>query len=1276
MNAYENIQFHHINTKGYSIHSMYCDIHGIMWFGTPSGLFNLPQINSRSSISSYPFAADVNKNIISISGDNNGCLWLKNQNNDMLLYNPQVNDSLVDVQKHLLDKGISIYKDFTILANKKGYYWTWKYNKLYLLKNHSEHVNTFTLTSESFRNTCFNDFYLVALSDNKLHFLSFEKQVFERQVDLPDEYKSKEFNSLYIDSNHNVWIWKYNKIHRYNYNTNQWDLCISIDSFINGIEIDHQNYLWINAYNNGIYLYNYEGQFVNHLQHSVLNLNGLQSNRIDFLYYEKTNHTMWIAYTKGGVSVWNAESANYMPVYITNEKTNEAPTDVLSFALPSQKKGIWLGLEDRGVYYLEKNKQEHVVENGSATTLLESSDNTLWIGLYQKGLLRRKIDGTEKLFYKDKSPFAIAEGKDGLIYTALLGNGVWCLNPETGDVTNTNSPFGYVFHLEYHQQKLYAASTEGCYVMSNDGIWHKIYDGYFRNICIDKYNYLWLTGDAGNEGLTVIAPNRQIVEVPEELKYAPLKRMTKDSDENIWVVSSNELYLLQHDQKEVNKLTLKVFDINNKGEGVNYNYQAMVIDDNGYLWIGTTMGYQRIDTHKLLKQSSNTKSNNHLYVGAISINDKLLTPGQEFNGRIVLNKDIVFTRNLNLKYNENNLIIECGQANSIIKTTNVYFYKIKGLSDKWLPIKDGTIVLSNLNPGDYEIMTRTQSSTENLLIFIEIAPPFWLTWWAYLVYLILTIILLHIVYTYYNNKRIYQLQLKELQLQQEQESRINEMKLQFFTNISHDLRTPLSLIIDPIEELLKQVNDPYHSSILKMISRNAEHLHSLVNQILDFRRLEFGREKLLLSYGDIVSLVKDICSSFRIKAEKENVRLFFLPMEERVDTMFDKDKTTKILMNLLSNAFKYTDAGGYIHVQLEVLENNIVITVKDNGVGISEEDKKYIFDRFYQSKTQKRSTIGSGIGLHIVREYVRLQGGEICVKNNPEGHGSIFLFTIPLRKENMILPVSEVIETNDNEIHETTLLIVDDNQDLLNYISLSLSGDYNVVNAQNGKEALEMVLRHDIDLIISDIMMPEMDGFELCRKIKGDIESSHIPIILLTAKSMGSDELTGLEAGADDYITKPFSISILKQRIYNLMERNRLQHQRFATEINIEPSEITVTSLDEKFITQAIAVVEKHFSDTEFGVEEFSNEMGVHRSQLYKKLNHLTGKKPLQFIRLLRLKRGKQLLEQSGMYISEVAYQVGFNSPRIFSKYFKEEFDITPKDFQNKIESEKTKLKM
>lgn len=737
--------------------------------------------------------------------------------------------------------------------------------------------------------------------------------------------------------------------------------------------------------------------------------------------------------------------------------------------------------------------------------------------------------------------------------------------------------------------------------------------------------------------------------------------------------------MLRYHPKAEKPLECYSFNINMEGQQVFYNTHISYVDDDGVLWLGATTGYQKIDTRQLIAKTKKTDGVIQLVLGSVSINDIVLSPGQTFNGRVLLDKDIIFVRELNLRYNENNIVVECSQPCGDSYSTDTYFYQLRGFSDAWRPFEGHTIILSNLPPGDYELYTRTQSSEAFLLLTIHIARPVWLSWWAISLYVLLLAAIVYGVVRYFMGKRAYQKKLVDLQQEQEQQSKMNELKLHFFTNISHDLRTPLSLIIGPVEEMMKTDGN---NKQLEMVHRNAQHLLSLVNQILDFRRLEFGKEKLLLSYGDIVSLLGDIYNSFRLKAEKEKIQFRFQPSVERVETMFDRDKTTKIMMNLLSNAFKFTGAGESITVTLNISDGQIFISVEDTGVGISDSDKAHIFDRFYQSDEHNRSSMGSGIGLHIVREYVRLQGGEITVTDNPKGQGSVFRFNLPLKK-------NDEQETNgtwttqgakpdeqgqqddvqgdvqDNDVSDLpTLLLVDDHRDLLDYMSKSLSDSYQIQTANNGVEALRRLESSDVDLIVCDVMMPEMNSLELCQRVKADINTSHIPVVLLTAKAMTSDELKGLEAGADDYITKPFSMDILRQRIRNLMDRNRKQHERFAKEIDIKPSEITVTSLDEQFIANAISIVEAHIAEPDFSVEQLSDEIGVHRTQLYKKLLHLTGKTPLQFVRIIRLKRGKQLLKQSGMYVSEVAYQVGFNSPRVFSKYFKEEFGITPKEYQ------------
>ncbi|MBP3775431.1 MAG: response regulator [Prevotella sp.] len=1263
--AQKNLQFHHINTKGYSVRAVYRDINGIVWLGTSSGILSLPQLESRNPEGYQRLSSDISMSVNKVTGDSEGGLWIKTIDNDVYYYHPQRNEFVKDVPAMFVRRDIKVWKDFDVNADKEGHTLVTKDNNLFWLDQKTGKVTHLSIgTGEHIIAVCHNESYYALISNKSLYILSIKEKRVSHQVPLPPEYRAHKLVNM--DEAGNVWVWSDNKVWKYHHVLHEWTMVVQIPSNIVGFQLDGEQQLWIATDSDGIYLCDVDGHVLAHLLHSPWDANSLQSNKIDMLFYDKERQTMWISYAKGGLSICTSHQDNYSLNNIVDVVTQESVSDILTFAPSPHGEGMWIGMENRGVYFHHGNTDKNMVGNGSATALHTSKDGSLWIGLYHQGLLHRQPNGSVTHFFKQRSPYDVVENEKGEVFIALLGEGVWWLNPVTGDTVNTHLKPSYALDLAYHKHRLYAATTEGLFTTDKGFVWEKVCDGRFRYLCIDKDDYTWILGNEGCEGLTLLDANGSEVKVFADLKNAPLKNISVDKDGNIWMVTPTELLMLRHQAENKSQFDRYSFNINPDGKQLYYNFRASEIDANGILWLGTTTGYQQVDTRKLLSQVNQQEESHQLLLGAVSVNDKLLTPQ-------TLGKDIVFIHELSLSYNENNLVIECSNPNDEGFSADAYYYQLKGFSDTWYPIEGRTIVLSNLPSGDYQLLTRTQFSQPSLLLAIHIAPPFWLSWWAFLLYLLIVTLAVWGVVRYYHHRRVYKQRIHELQLQQEQQEQMNEMKLRFFTNISHDLRTPLSLIISPVEELSKQVKDPQQLSTLQMIRRSADHLLSLVNQILDFRRLESGREKLVSSYGDIITLLRDICNAFQLKADKEHIQFSFQSYVEHVDTFFDKDKMTKIMMNLLSNAFKFTEAGGSVTVGVDIADRQVVVTVADTGVGIPDADKERIFDRFFQSESGNRMSMGSGIGLHIVREYVRLQGGDITVSDQPEGTGSVFRFTIPLRKNDgkpkMVEEVSSIDSLQDSagglsseKEGLPTLLLVEDNQDFLAYMRQSLERDYHILTAVNGVEALDVLSKKDVDMITSDVMMPEMDGLELCHRVKTDINTSHIPVILLTAKSMTGDELEGLEAGADDYITKPFSMDILRQRIHKLVERNQKQHERFAKEVDIEPSEITVTSLDEQFIAQAISIVEAHIGDPNFGVEELSNEMGVHRSQLYKKLYHLTGKTPVLFVRLLRLKRGKQLLEQSGMYVSEVAYQVGFNSPRLFSKYFKEEFGVTPKE--------------
>jgi DNA-binding response OmpR family regulator len=509
---------------------------------------------------------------------------------------------------------------------------------------------------------------------------------------------------------------------------------------------------------------------------------------------------------------------------------------------------------------------------------------------------------------------------------------------------------------------------------------------------------------------------------------------------------------------------------------------------------------------------------------------------------------------------------------------------------------------------------------------------------------------------------------------------MEEKKIKFFTNISHDLKTPLSLVIAPLEKVLSGNIDKSVRTELNMAWKNAKLLLDEITQLLDFRRLDVGSEKLYKSHGDMVSLVQKLVQGFNYFSENRNIHTNLRINVQSLEMDFDENKMRRIINNLLSNAYKYNKEKGTVNVTLGVRHQDgrkmMELQVADTGKGISDEHKEHIFKRFYQ-ESNDGEYIGSGIGLHIVKEYVNMHGGEVTVKDNhPEG--SIFVVTIPVDEEQQVkderltiqeegteqrlMDKSENAEKTSQENSRTTILVVEDNFDSRHFLERSLNDDYEILTASNGKEALDIMKDHDVNLVISDVMMPVMNGLELCNRIKTDVNYSHIPVILLTAKSTEDNIMAGLRDGADEYITKPYNLNILKLRIKKILEWTDEVHQRIANGIEIEPSKITVSSVDEELISKAIRLVEKNMQDGNFSVSELSSAIGMTRGHLYKKMMAITGKSPVEFIRILKIKRGRSLLEQGKTNISEVAYAVGYSSKQ-FSKYFKDEYGCLPSEF-------------
>lgn len=647
-----------------------------------------------------------------------------------------------------------------------------------------------------------------------------------------------------------------------------------------------------------------------------------------------------------------------------------------------------------------------------------------------------------------------------------------------------------------------------------------------------------------------------------------------------------------------------------------------------------------------------------------------------------LAQSVTYTQNIELKYNQNSFSFRFAALGYASPEENCLSYTLKGFDKEWYyTSKSATATYTNLKPGTYTFCVKAANgkgewNDEYREIQIHIAPPFWKTVWAYIIYVILAIIITS--YTLYRfRKQITDKHKRQLEvLESEKEKEIYHAKIDFFTNIAHEIRTPLTLIKGPLENILKKEEINTHSlkDNLSIMERNTMRLLDLTNQLLDFRKTEAQGFQLNFMICDISQLIKDTYIRFDPAAKQNDLTFKIGLPEQNFNATVDKEALTKILSNLFNNAVKY--AKSYIHVSLHAPtdEQNdfFSITVSNDGLPIPVEMKEKIFEPFVQIKnvSNGQTKTGTGIGLPLARSLTELHRGKLYLKDSDD---ICFCIELPIKQEKTILLQKTEIEKPVNtptviRQHQTDIciLVVEDDPEMQSFISSQLGNAYSVMNASNGKEALKILSENTISLVVSDVMMPEMNGFELCRTLKTNIEYSHIPIILLTAKATIQSKIEGIELGADDYIEKPFSTEYLLARIANLLSNQEKLRQAFTSSPFVNAQTIALTKADEAFLEKLTEVIKSNISEPEFNVDILAEKMNMSRSSLHRKIKGIAQITPNEFIQLERLKMAAQLIQSQEYKINEVCYIVGFNSSSYFAKCFQKQFGVLPKDFGNK----------
>jgi signal transduction histidine kinase/ligand-binding sensor domain-containing protein/DNA-binding response OmpR family regulator len=1088
-------------------------------------------------------------------------------------------------------------------------------------------------------------------------------------------------------------------------------------NIVSQITEDNKGRIWVSTDHGGVNIVDPKDFSVSYVVSREEDEKSLSQNSITEMYKD-SDGIIWLGTFKKGVSYYH-ESIIRFPLYTHYPlSTNGLPYADVNRFVEDDLGNLWIGTNGGGLIYFDRgaNTFKQYRHNPADPNSLSSDvivslciDHTkkLWIGTYYGGL--NMFDGKKFVRYSHdpKDPATIAaqniweifEDSGKRLWIGTLEGGLDLLDRRTGqflhykkeDINSVRTDYIAAIH-EDNEGNIWIGTDRGVDVLSRErgrfvhyesdkSVPGSLSNNSVLDIRQDKAGRIWIGTQAG---LNLFEPKTRTFRIITEgdgLPHNTILTILDDSLGNLWLGTPNGLsQVIVNETDGELRLAFKNYDDDDGLQGKQFNENAALRTSRGEMIFGGANGFNIFIPSQL-------PTNNVIPPVVLSdfyLFNRSIRPGEIVNGINILPASITQLKALTLPADQNDFSIELSAINYFHPEKNKYKYKLEGFHADWIAADPGSrkVTLTNIDPGTYTFRAKASNNDgvwneDGVALKIVIQPPVYKSNFAIVLYFFLVIGALFLIRTIVQFR-------EKIKFQHEQERheaiRVHEldmMKLKFFTNVSHEFRTPLTLILTPLEKLLKHPADGEQEKQFQLIQRNAKRLLNLVNQLLDFRKLEVQEIKLRPSEGDIIRFIKETVFSFSDLSEKKDIKLEFLCDIEGLETMFDQDKLEKILFNLLSNAFKFTPEHGAVTVAVRLIDGEqkmITITVTDTGIGIPLDKQEKIFERFFQTELPKSVVNqGSGIGLSITKEFVRVHGGTITVKSDLE-KGSTFIVTLPVvdiaksSSSESVTPLDEVTpempafagEEQLAHLKGASILLVEDNEDFRFYLKDNLKQEYTIFEARNGAEGWNQVLGHLPDLIISDVMMPQMNGIDLCKKVKTDPRSSHIPVILLTARSAEEQKLEGYESGADEYVTKPFNFEILQSRIHNLIALREKFHKSFPKHFDVKASELKITSLDEKLIQNAIKCVEDNVSNADFSVEDLSRELGISRAHFYKKIMALTGKSPLEFIRTIRLQRAAQLLEKSQLTVAEIAYEVGFNSPKYFARYFKEEYHVLP----------------
>ncbi len=1310
------------------------DKDGFVWFATEEGL---NKFDGTRFISFYKHNSNLSGNELNyiLSDPNEPVIWIATQRDGLNAYNYE--EDSIKVFKHSWDNANSLATDdVTALAHSAdGNLWLSTYHRgvEYFDKEKEtfSHFNTTTVDGLPSDNIWFvmddhtGNLYIGHVAHG-MSVMSLGSQLvrnYQHDPNVPHSLPGNEVRRIYKDSNNNIWVGTDQGLALFNaaegiFIKPDQSNDSPLSSSILDIRQTRDNKLWIATELNGVYVLDLKQHFFTSsatpkMEHYTMGYhkNSLSNSSVRSIFQDSFNN-IWLGTYGGGInfighSVPLFHKHSFSPYPDAPFSMNNRMAHSLAFDNDNR---LWIGTDGGGINIFEDGKrvklitsESHGLSHNVIQALLKDSYNNIWIGTFLKGV--NHYDHETKRF----TPLLI-EGKND--------QDIRCF-------------------YENNRKQIWVGTSNGVYVLdarSKDLIAHyhtqnsALPENLVRSINQDHLGRMWI-GTFGR-GAVVIDLDMQAIDYFNEhnrIQSNTINHIFFDSKQRTWLATGDGLACLQGSDS----LSSQVYG---REEGLVSTYiRAITEDKNGNIWFTTNAGIScflsetgefqhwshvgKTPMSTFLTSVIKDKENEVIYFGSINgtyffdpfylLQEKVVPPAIVTEMRVydtssTLGKEVTLNHlnrkgdKINLTHKQNTFTLFFNIQDFALSDQIKYSYRLLGVENMWQPIEENNVMFRGIAPGNYQFQVHTRMHNQHnpgeiYTLSIRISPPVWLTWWAKVIYL--AVGLVAVAFSLYSYKRRvdarsdYEMKKKNLANEQE----LNNERLRFYTNITHELRTPLTLIIGPLEDLQK---DPFlgqkQQQKIGLMRQNALQLLDLINQLLEFRKTETQNKKLQVSKGNIAVLVNEVGLKYKELNTNPNLEITIELDQEETFLFYDKEIVTTILDNLLSNAVKYTEEGT-INLSLNTYENNNIsrteIKVEDTGYGIPENELNKIFEHYYQAKSNKRVS-GTGIGLALIKKLTEIHEGEIRVESKL-GQGSIFYFSLLTHNSypNALHSEDKAMQetTKENEEQERSeetahdkpiLLVVEDNKDIRDYITDSFSETFDVMTAADGEEGCVTAFDHVPDIIVSDIMMPRMDGITFCKRIKSDMRTSHVPVILLTAKTSMEDKEEGYDSGADSYLTKPFSATLLRSRIDNLLENRQRLAEQFQLNLELdEKSDLlteSVNRIDNEFIHSVTELILDNLENEKIDVSFLSENLSMSNSTLYRKIKALTGISTNEFIRKVKINRAEQLLLTGEYTISEIGYRVGMSSPVYFRQCFKEEFGMVPSDYLKMIKEAST----